>query len=304
MIRRTIEVMTDGSLVAIRDRQLTIMRNDEQVASIPAEDIGILILAGRVSVTHAALDALMQAGACVVTCSAAMQPSGMLLPVQGNVLAPQRLRMQLDAKLPLKKQLWTRVVVAKILQQAAIVERECYGWAGQAVAVAKLKALGSKVRSGDPENIEAQAARVHWEALREAHFGAAFRRDPDGAPPNNLLNYGYAVLRACMARALVGAGFAAAVGIHHGNRENAFALADDMLEPYRAFVDAQVIECVRTWQTELNRPTKALLLAFLETLVTVAGDKGVLQLGVQKTAQSLVTAFETRDAEALALPDA
>ncbi len=214
MIKRTIEVSGFDTFLALKDRQIVIKRAGEVVGSVPAEDVGVLIIdTPAASYTHGTLTAVMENGGVVVLCGGSHTPVGMILPVAGNSLQTERLRYQADAGLPLRKRLWAQLVKAKIKRQAAVVNSK------------RLKEMAARVRSGDPDNLEAQAARVYWPQL----FGAKFRREREGKPPNNLLNYGYMAVRAAVARAVCGSGLSPSLGLHHHNRYNPFCLADDLL---------------------------------------------------------------------------
>jgi len=223
----------------------------------------------------------------VVVCDAQHLPSGLLLPLDGNSLQTERFAAQLHAKLPLKKQLWQQTVAAKILNQALHLEH--HGKSAEA-----LRRLAKQVQSGDKGNREAQAARLYWKALFE---GEDFSRDRFGAPPNNLLNYGYAILRAAVARALVSSGLLPTIGIHHTNRYNAFCLADDIMEPYRPFVDYIVFEM---WQTrdktmsffELTKEHKRILLQVLTAPTDMQGERSPLLVALSQTTASIVRCFE------------
>jgi CRISPR-associated protein Cas1 len=238
--------------------------------------------------TSSALAAALDAGASVVLCGGNHHPVGMLLPIAGNGLLTERLRRQIDASLPMKKRLWTKIVQSKIRNQAeALGEGDpSYG---------RLIHLAESVRSGDPENSEAQASRIYWSAffagLDPGTFEIPFRRRREGLSPNNFLNYGYMVLRAAAARAIVAAGLQPALGLHHSNRENAFCLADDLMEPYRPWVDLRVLRLTEARSTEIDRDTKRELLEVLTDTVLLGEEKGPLLVALQKTAFSLCSAF-------------
>ena len=208
-------------------------------------------------------------------------PAGLLLPLGEHTEVVWRIHDQLAAKKPLKKQLWRQLVQVKIRAQAANL-------AADSPVRRKLLILAREVRSGDPANVEAQAARVYWQAL----FGEAFRRNPDGDGANSLLNYGYAVLRAAVARAIVGAGLLPALGLHHANRGNAFCLADDLIEPLRPLVDARVRALAASDCVELNPKTKAVLLEILTAEVRVAEQTGPLLVALHRMVASLVHCYQ------------
>jgi CRISPR-associated protein Cas1 len=285
MIKRVIEVSHAGTRLSVRLGQLVVARDGAELGRIPCEDVGVLLVdhAGVVY-THTVFTELLQHGAAVVLCNGSHHPAGMLLPIESNGVQTERFRKQIAAKEPLKKQLWKQVVQAKIRHQAHLVRRDevTYRW---------LKALERRVRSGDPENIEAQASKRFWAAYLPE---TTFRRDRGGAVPNNLLNYGYMVLRAAVARALCSAGLLPSLGIHHRNRYNAFCLADDMMEPFRGFAEKKVRDIfvgASEDLSELDQTTKAKLLEVLYEPVTIGGYEGPLMVGLHRTAASLVRCY-------------
>jgi CRISPR-associated protein Cas1 len=294
MIKRTIEISSGPARLSIRSRQLVIERDGERPATVPCEDVGLLLIDHpAVSYTHSVFIALADAGAAVALCGGNHTPVSLMLPLAGNAVQTERFRAQLSAGAPLKKQLWHQIVACKLRQQSAVL-------GAVTAADAGLAAMARQVRSGDATNLEAQAAARYWPRL----FGRDFHRRRDGPPPNNLLNYGYMALRAATARALVVAGLLPTVGIHHRNRYNAFCLADDLMEPYRPYVDLVVVEMDRAGMSEqsLGREQKAHLLGVLNHGVAVAGRRTPLLLALQATASSLERSFAARRA-ALALPD-
>jgi CRISPR-associated protein Cas1 len=281
MIKRTIEISREPVHLTVRLDQLILERKGEAVGSVPCEDIGIVLVdhAGT-TYTHAALAGLAAADAVVVICGRDHLPAGILLPLSDHTQVVWRLRDQLSVSKPLRKQLWKQIVQAKIRAQARNLP------AGPART--RLLVLARNVRSGDPENTEAQAARVYWNAFFE---GIVFRRDRDGDGPNPLLNYGYAVLRAAIARSIVAAGLLPSLGLHHSNRSNAFCLADDLIEPLRPLVDSRVKELLDRQQVELDQPTKAALLEILTCEARVGDQAGPLMVSLHRMVASLVRCF-------------
>ncbi len=207
----------------------------EAERTIPIEDIGVVVLNSlRITITTGAIQALLANNVAVITCDAKGLPVGLQLPLSGNTLQNERFRHQLDASLPLRKQLWQQTTKQKILNQEAILRR-------YTEAETKcMRVWANNVRSGDPDNLEARAAAYYWKNIFPSL--PLFTREREGIPPNNLLNYGYAILRAVIARALVGSGLLPTLGIHHHNKYNAYCLADDIMEPYRPYVDNMVID--------------------------------------------------------------
>ena len=228
MIKRTIEISARPAHVAVKLDQLRLEGRDGDddgvdVPSIPCEDIGVLLVDHpSTTYTHAALTRLLHHGAAVVLCGRDHLPAGLLLPIGEHSEVVWRIHEQLAVSKPQRKRLWQQIVAAKILAQA-----EALG-GGHADVARRLRSLARQVRSGDPDNVEATAARAYWAAWRAEFPG--FRRDRDGQDANALLNYGYAVVRATVARALVAAGLLPALGLKHTNRSNAFCLVDRLAD--------------------------------------------------------------------------
>ncbi|MCH8853153.1 MAG: type II CRISPR-associated endonuclease Cas1 [Planctomycetes bacterium] len=286
MIKRTIEISEAPAHLSVKDGQLRIARRGEDRAetpTIPCEDIALLMVDEHsTTYSHAALAILLKHGAVVVICGRDHLPAGMLLPLADHTQVVQRLHQQIAVSKPLCKQLWKQIVQAKIQAQAQNLPRE-------APQYRRLLALAREVRSGDPKNVEAQAAKVYWSAWLGDE---KFKRDPDGASPNHFLNYGYAVLRATVARALVGCGFQPALGLHHSNRSNPFCLADDLLEPLRPLVDDVARTLHFAEHHSLDRDSRAELLKLLAATVYLEGERSPLMVAVQRMVGSLVGCFE------------
>lgn len=292
MIKRTLEISDGPTFLRIENDQLVLERHKEELARVPAEDIGILLVdSASTTYTHSVFTRLLDHGAAIVLCGENHLPTGMLLGFEQSALVAQRVRLQAEAPKPLCKRLWRQIVQHKIRAQFKNMPADD-------PAATILLELARSVRSGDAANAEGQAARLYWPAL----FGSEFRRDRDGLPPNNLLNYGYAVLRAAVARALVSAGLHPAIGLHHHNRSNAFCLADDLLEVLRPRVDAVVIELYLQRRLELDRQSRAALLTLLVDEISVAGQSGPLMVGLHRITASLVRCLEQVQ-DRLDLPD-
>lgn len=279
--------------LSVRHSQLVITNKDTgEIINRPIEDTAVLMLEHpQLTYTHALMQQLMEHNVAVVFCGADYHPAGLVLPLSGNVLQQQRFKHQIGASQPLLKQLWQQTVKAKILNQAALLTK--LGKHGQ-----PLKQMASDVKSGDSENQEARAAKAYWSQL----FLHEFRRDRDGLWPNSALNYGYAVLRAATARAIVAAGLLPTMGIHHSNKYNAFCLADDLMEPYRPYVDLEVVDLMQQGYDELSKECKAKLISVVHTDVHQDGKKGPLMAAMHRTAQSLVKCFEL-EARKLSYPE-
>jgi CRISPR-associated protein Cas1 len=288
MIKRTIDISSAPARLRFELGQVVIEREAMPDHRAPAEDIGVLLFdEQRTTYTHAVMTGLMEAGACVVLCDRQHLPCGVLLPMAANELLTQRLRTQVAVSRPRQKRLWQQIVRAKIRSQA----QNLRVLAGDADAADTLDALIPAVGSGDPKNAEGQAARIYWESL----LGRGFRRQRGGAWPNPILNYGYMVMRAAVARAIAAAGLHPAFGIHHHNRGNAFCLADDLIEPLRAMVDAKVWHLLSTWDDEtepsITTDAKRELLGLLAADVEVRGQAGPLIVQLHRTAASLCDCY-------------
>jgi CRISPR-associated protein Cas1 len=284
VIKKIIEISQAKTHLAIRYGQLVVNQDKKEISSIPCEDVGVLLVDHNgVTYTHSVFTELLRCGAAIVLCGGNHQPTGSLLPLESNTLQAERFAQQINAKEPVKKKLWQQVVRAKIRHQAKIVGRD-------SDVYKSLMVLREQVRSGDPDNIEAQASRKFWPVFIST---IDFRRDIEGPPPNNLLNYGYMVMRAAVARALCSAGLLPCLGIHHHNRYNAFCLADDVMEPFRGFVESKVKEICETETAvdDLTQTIKAQLLEVLYQEVTIGETSGPLMVGLHRTAASLVRCF-------------
>lgn len=253
--------------------------------TLPIEDIGVIILDHKqITITQALLAELLDNNCAVITCDSRQLPVGLLLPLAGNSIQNERFRNQLDASLPLKKQLWQQTIEAKIRNQEAMLE-----YTTGEVHKNMLK-WSDSVRSGDTENVEARAAVYYWKTLFPDN--PFFVRDHEGGGANALLNYGYAILRAIVARALVGSGLLPTLGIHHHNRYNAYCLADDIMEPYRPYVDKVVVDILNDDpDAEITVATKIQLLNIPVTEVLIGGKRSPLMVAVSHTTSSLVKCF-------------
>ena len=254
--------------------------------TIPIEDIGVVLLDNkRITITSSALEALIENNSAVITCDSKNMPIGLLLHLCGNTTQNERFRMQVDASLPLKKQLWQQTIKQKISNQARLLSTYTNADVGC------MYAWADKVRSGDPDNLEARAAAYYWKNIFTDI--SDFVRGRDGEPPNNLLNYGYAILRAVVARSLVASGLLPTLGIHHHNRYNAYCLADDVMEPYRPYVDGLVLDimCLTNDYSELTKEIKIRLLSIPVLDTTIGGKKSPLMIATQQTTASLYKCF-------------
>lgn len=258
------------------------MKDDPDfMRTIPVEDIGFILLENQqISITLPLLNALADNNAAVIVCTEKMMPNAMLLNLDSNSVQGERYRDQINASEPLKKNLWKQTVEAKIRNQAALLDKLDKDGS-------QLKPYWQNVKSGDTDNREGIAAKIYWDAL----FGDDFMRYRSGVSPNEMLNYGYTVLRAAVTRSLMGSGLFPAFGIYHRNRYNAFPLADDIMEPYRPYVDEIVFDLYANGEQELNKDVKAELLKLL--YVDTVFDKVTrpLDLGLSVTTSSLAKCF-------------
>lgn len=254
--------------------------------TIPIEDIGMVVLDNkRITITSGAIECLLENNCALITCDSRSMPTGLVLPLEGNTLQSERFRHQIDSSLPLKKQLWQQTVKYKIMNQENILFM--YGRTNTQC----MKVWYGEVKSGDTENVEAKAAAYYWKYIFPDIPNFTRGRELD--PPNNLLNYGYAILRAVIARALVGSGLIPTLGIHHHNRYNAYCLADDIMEPYRPFVDELVIQIMKSVDdySELTREIKAMLLKTPVLDVQIEGKRYPLMIAAGITTASLAKCF-------------
>lgn len=256
----------------------------KQTRTIPIEDVGVVILDNQqITITQALMAALLENNCAVITTDSRHLPIGLLLPLAGNSLQSERFRRQLDATEPLKKQMWQQTIMAKILGQAAILQEV-------GIENGNMRTWAKSVRSGDPENLEGRAAAYYW---RNVFQNQDFIRGQEGDPPNNLLNYGYAIVRAMMARALVAAGLLPTLGIHHHNRYDAYCLADDIMEPYRPYVDRLVLSLLKRHNdiSELTTDIKRDLLSISTADVIIDGHRSPMIVAIQTTANSVQRCF-------------
>lgn len=294
MIKRTL-CFTNPAYLSLRNSQLVIKLPEvetnntlpegfktEIVKTIPIEDIGVVVLDNkRITITQGVLEALLENNCAVITCNESHLPIGMHLPLVGNSTQTERMRNQIEASLPLKKQLWQQTISAKILNQATILKQI------RGLEVRNMLKWASEVKSGDSENLEARAAVYYWQ--NAFPMIENFTRSREGVSPNNLLNYGYAILRAIVARALVSSGLLTTLGIHHRNKYNAYCLADDIMEPYRPYVDRLVMQLYDKYPDckELTKELKAELLQIPVLDVMISNKRSPLMIAVSITTSSL-----------------
>ncbi|MBR0046210.1 MAG: type II CRISPR-associated endonuclease Cas1 [Bacteroidaceae bacterium] len=295
MIKKTL-YFGNPIYLSLRNAQLVLRKPDadkleesfkqDAEKTIPIEDIGVVVLDNRrITITTGAMEALLSNNCAIITCDSTSLPVGLMLPLCGNTTQTERFRNQIDASLPLKKQLWQQTIRQKILNQAMVLSRNT------GAVVKNMQVWANEVKSGDTDNLEARAATYYWRNIFPTLPN--FVRGREGEPPNNLLNYGYAILRACVARGLVGSGLLPTLGIHHHNRYNAYCLADDIMEPYRPFVDDLVINIMQHYPdySELTLSIKAELLTIPSLDVMLDGKRSPLMVAVGQTTASLAKCF-------------
>lgn len=292
MIKQTL-MFTSPVALTLKYGQLVVTSlDDDKTLTRPIEDIGFVVIDNpMISLTIPLLNELADNNVAVIICDKKQMPQAMLQPLVGNTTLQESYKFQIEASAPLKKQMWKQIVESKIKNQAALLES--LGKEGN-----MLKPFYSNVKSGDADNREGAAARVYWTQL----FENDFKRERRGDSPNQYLNYGYTILRAAVARALVGSGLYPAFGIFHRNRYNAFPLADDVMEPYRPFVDEVVYSIYRDDEiTELDKNVKSRLLRVLFADVKIGKMKRPLEVALSITTASMVKMFKG-EAQKLSLP--
>ena len=299
MIKRTL-YFGNPAYLSLRNEQLVLKMPEieksekiadcirkESIRTFPIEDLGIVILDHKqITITQGLIAALLANNTAVISCDHRSMPTGLLLTLNGNTLQSERFQDQIEASLPLRKQLWQQTIRCKIENQANILHQytstECRC----------MQVWASDVRSGDSDNLEGRAAAFYWKNIFCQEI-PHFIRGREEAPPNNLLNYGYAILRAIVARALVCSGLLPTLGIHHHNRYNAYCLADDIMEPYRPYVDECILKIIRSGvdYQELTRDIKAQLLSIPTLDVCIDGKRSPLMVAASTTTSSLAKCF-------------
>lgn len=286
MIKRTL-YFGNPAYLRRQDKQLKVLKPEQrkEVASIPIEDIGVVVLDHpQVTISQALLSELVLNNVAVLSCNEKHHPVGLFMPLAGNSLQSERFRIQIAASEPLKKNLWAQTVAAKVANQADILEQ-------MGKEAKRLHALIPQIKSGDSDNIEGRAARVYWDLLLGDDD---FVRERFGKAPNPQLNYTYALIRAAVARALVSSGMLPTLGIFHRNKYNAYCLADDIMEPYRPFCDQLVLPMYYSGEftsEDLTTDQKAKLLSVLTCDVLIGGKKSPLMTAISRTTNSLFECF-------------
>jgi CRISPR-associated protein Cas1 len=292
MIKQTLTFRSPVSL-SLKNKQLVIqLKDDPHIVTRPIEDIGVVIVENQmVRMTVPLLNAFSDNNVAVIICDDHSMPKSMLMTLEGNETLQESYRFQMEASTPIKKQAWKQIIEAKIKNQCALLNKT--GKDGDV-----LKPFYMNVKSGDSDNREGTAARIYWSML----FDSSFRRSRDGETPNSFLNYGYAILRAAVARALLGSGLYPAFGIFHRSRYNAFPLADDLMEPYRPFVDELVYRLFMDGShSELTSEVKMELQRVLFCDVAMGSVTRPLEVALSQTTSSLAKMLKG-DVSKLSLP--
>lgn len=285
MIKRTL-FFEKPAYLNLKDNQLVVNYPSDELLNkkVPIEDIGIIVIESlQVTLTSGLINACMQQGVGIIYCDQKHMPCGLLLPMEGHTEQTERIRVQLGASLPLKKNLWQQTVIAKILNQAHLLQL-----GGNTTD--NMKRWAKEVQSGDAKNHESRAAVYYWSNIFPYE---GFTRDQDGNYPNNFLNYGYAILRGITARSIISSGMLPMLGIFHKNKYNAFGLADDIMEPYRPFVDQIVLSLISKYQDyqPLTKEAKVSLLGIMRKDVFIDGSRSPLMVAMSRTTSSLYDCF-------------
>lgn len=285
MIKKTI-LVENKSAITTKNQQL-VLKSEIRESTIPIEDIGFLVLDHpEIYLSIPAMNLIVENNTAIIICGSNHLPNGMFLNLNSHHIQQEIFKNQIEASVPLKKQLWQQTIVEKIRNQGELLAKITENKNA-------FDFLASKVLSGDTSNMEGVAAQQYWKNFPlPNHEIDGIKRERYGDYPNNFLNYGYAILRAATARALSGSGLLNTLGIHHKNKYNAFALADDIMEPFRPIVDEKVFDIMKRYQEqELNTAIKAELLQILTQTVYFKEEKSPLMVGLQKTASSLQQCF-------------
>jgi CRISPR-associated protein Cas1 len=284
MTERIIDISEQGVNLHIKNKQLMLTMPDGGQESMPLDDVGVLVASHpNISYTQSVLSTLLEQGGSFVACSRNCMPVGMLLPIESNYIQTERMALQASASVPCKKRIWQQIIKAKVKSQGELLKTLYKDDEG-------LLGLAEKVKSGDVGNVEAQAARRYWSKLFN---DSSFRRNRDAEDQNRFLNYGYAILRAIVARGLCATGLHPSLGVHHHNRYNAFCLADDVMEPMRAIVDKVVVEYTKDWgvKAPLDNSVKRMLIGTLQEKFLYNKEKRNLFDITNRIGSSLVACF-------------
>lgn len=287
MIKRTL-MFSNPAYLSHKNSQLVISFPDKEKEdrTVPIEDVGVVVLENQqITISHGCIAAFLQNNVALISCDSTHMPTGLLLPLDGGHTQAERFRHQIEASVPLKKQLWQQTIQQKIYNQARVLEQ-------MGMEANNMFRWSKSVKSGDPDNYEGRAAAYYWQNIFSEYMD--FNRHRAGEPPNNLLNYGYAILRAIVARSLVSSGLLPTLGIFHRNKYNAYCLADDIMEPYRPYVDLIIYRIISAGEAyeELNTTLKTRLLELPQMDVRFDDSTSPLMVGMSRTTASLARCFE------------
>ena len=287
MIKRTL-YFGNPAYLHMQQLQLKVINPGDkaELGSVPIEDIGVVVFDNpQITITHALMAALLEQNTAIISCNEKHLPTGLMLSLDGNTLQSERFRIQIEASEPLKKNLWAQTIKAKIENQAAVLK-------AADIDNKRLLALVPQIQSGDAENIEGRAASVYWKLLFQS---IPFVRDRYGVFPNSHLNYAYAIMRAVVARSLVGSGMLPTLGIHHSNKYNAYCLADDIMEPYRPYCDWLIFKMFKSGEIsddEITTSYKSKVLSLPARDIVIDGKKSPLMVGIVRTTSSLFECYK------------
>lgn len=295
MIKRTI-YFGNPCILTKRQNQLHVefIKNESENKSIPIEDLGLLVIDNyQIKLTTALIQSLINANTAVLFCDQKRLPAGLMIPMSQHHAFTEKIHYQIRASLPLKKNLWMQTIISKIKNQANHLK-------SKGIKCEQMDYWTGRVRSGDPDNMESRAAVYYWDKLFSE--SGTFTRKRFGEAPNNMLNYGYAILRATIARSLVASGLLPSLGIFHHNKYNPYCLADDIMEPFRPYVDRIVLEIFQNINgnnEELTPDIKRSLLSITCIDINIEGNSSPLMVGVQRTTASLMKCYEGKSKKIL-----
>jgi len=286
MIKRTL-FFGNPAYLSTKNEQLVISYPDknQETKTVSIEDIGVIVMENQqITITNGLLEKLTNNNVALINCDQYHLPIGLLMPLNGHTEQSERFKNQINASIPLKKNLWQQTITAKIMNQAGLLKEK-------GIPCRKMELWAKEVTSGDALNHESRAAVFYWQNLIKVEN---FTRGQKGIAPNNLLNYGYAILRAITARAIVSSGMLPTLGIFHRNKYNAYCLADDIMEPYRPYVDLIVCHIMETENSydELTIEIKKQLLSVGTIDVFIDGKNSPLMVAMSRTTNSLHQCFE------------
>ncbi len=284
MLNRVLEIAEENRYLSLKRGFIVIQQGREELGTVPLDDIAVLLLSAQgVTLTKNVINALSEKGCITIFCGSNYIPLSMVIPIASHTYFTKIIKTQINVSDPLKKRIWQQIVIQKIKNQALSLK-----FCGKEDKSLLIEKISRMVKSGDPDNREAYAAKMYWKAL----FGDSFIRDKDGDGINALLNYGYAIMRACMVRAICSHGLITSLGIHHDNNLNQFCLADDLFEIYRPIVDNLVYKLIEKGEKDLNPENKKTLVSLLKVKVrTSEGESQVVQ-SMQYYVSSFVNALE------------